>query len=143
MFKTIRSQQFKKTDADIKVSRDSKDYAALVPNAELLDMEKKLKRNGKWNHNSFATDFLPAYINQLKTQDGRDALNDLFKKSKAGTEILLANHSNGNAYDWSTVIIGLMQGAGADTTSENQLGFFYDAYKQPTEATAIVMSHEM
>lgn len=129
MIYSIRSQQFERAMADIKLSRKNGPYMELVPNASLVKLESRLKKKGRWTPETFRADFLPAYMEQLKTKPCRDALNDLYGKAKSGKVVAVANSTSGKDNDWSSVIVGLMQGAGIPVEPGVDMAEFFAMYK--------------
>lgn len=129
MIKVVRSQQLWNTKADIKLSRKNKTYTAIIPDGPLTLLEAVYKRDGKWDRETFTTEFVPRYMAQLQTPEARDALNTLYHECKNGKSLAIANSSMGRIYDWSTVILGLLQGAGLESESEYDLRVFFTVYK--------------
>lgn len=129
MIKVVRSQQLWNTKADIKLSRKNKEYTAIIPNGSLTILEAVYKRDGKWNRETFTTEFMPRHMAQLQTPEARDALNKLYTECKNGKSLAIANNSMGRVLDWSSVILGLLQGAGLESEDEHDLSFFFTAYK--------------
>lgn len=135
MFRTVTSQQLKHNPADITISNKTADeYSPLVPGTDLKALETKMKNRQTWNDDVCYQDYVTQYIFQLQSPACRKVLNKLYQESKAGKTIIFANHNKGNDHSWSSVLMGLMQGAKAECETPTDYSHYFTIYKQTRKA---------
>ena len=104
---------------------------ALSPSEDLYKQYLRLRREGKWNEESFASIYVPQFLADMHNPDAREALNMLFT---LGSKKKIALY----CYCWNerlchrSIIAGLLQGAGADVVLPTGRDFsqYYQQYRQ-------------
>lgn len=85
------------------------------PDVSLFRTFRQLQSEGRWNADTFQSIYVPRFLAQMATDPGAaNALNDLFRRSKAGERIGLCCTCTNEMLCHRSIIAGLLQGAGAD-----------------------------
>lgn len=86
----------------------------LAPSRDLWYKYLRLKERGIWNAYTYAKEYVPQFLEEMKSIWARDALNDLYHRSKAGAKIQLCCFCTDETLCHRSIIAGLLQGVGAD-----------------------------
>lgn len=102
----------------------------LSPSTELFYRYRQLKAQNNWNERTFQEEYVPAFLKQMCGKEERNALNTIYKESKT-KNIIAACFCDEEYLCHRSVVIGLLQGAGANIkTQENKdYSHYYRAYK--------------
>lgn len=98
----------------------------LSPSWDLFKNYLSWAKSGEWNEQCFMERYVPCFLEQMKTQEAKQALNSLYFKSKT-TNILLVCYCPNEALCHRSIVMGLLQGVGAETDGNNYR-HFYDMY---------------
>lgn len=98
----------------------------LSPSKALFFEYRRLADAGAWNQEAFDEIYVPRFIEEMRADAPRAALNQLYKESKEGKRIALACFCTDEAMCHRSIIAGFLQGAGADV--ETKTGSDYSRY---------------
>lgn len=98
----------------------------LAPSTALLKKYLDLKKAENWNAQTFHDIYLPQFLSEMRTDEARNALNELYKRSKNGETIVIACFCPTESLCHRSILAGMMQGAGASVMTNT--GADYSAY---------------
>ena len=110
-----------------------KQVTALSPEKSIFWHYLDLKKAGNWNENTFATDYVPAFISQLHNDpEAINMLNTLYQLDKAGKNICLVCFCMDETMCHRSIIAGLLQAVGCNVVTEtgNDYRKYYDLFKK-------------
>ena len=100
----------------------------LSPSPDLFHKYLYWKDNGKWNEDTFQNKYVPQFLYEMHSQEAKNILNDLFYKSK-NKHMLLACFCPNETLCHRSIICGLLQGVGCETSADNY-SHYYTIYKK-------------
>ena len=109
-----------------------KHLPVLSPDTRLFQTFRQLQSEGKWNEDAFQKVYVPRFLSQIASDPmAADALNDLFRRSKAGESIGLCCTCTNEKSCHRSIIAGLLQGADADVrlASGKDFSTYFEQYK--------------
>ena len=101
----------------------------LSPSWDLFKDYRDWANTGTWDKECFKKQYVPRFLKEMKSAEAKQALNNLYFKDKAGKNILLVCFCTDETMCHRSIIIGLLQGVGANT-NENDYRHFYKIYKE-------------
>lgn len=110
-----------------------KQVTALSPEKSIFWHYLDSKKAGNWNANTFATDYVPAFISQLRNDpEAINMLNTLYQLDKAGKNICLVCFCTDETMCHRSIIAGLLQAVGCNIVTEtgNDYRKYYDLFKK-------------
>ena len=99
----------------------------LSPSSDLFHKYLYWKDNGEWNEDTFQNKYVPQFLCEMHSQEAKNILNDLFYKSK-NKHILLVCFCPNETLCHRSIICGLLQGVGCETSADNY-SHYYTIYK--------------
>jgi len=88
----------------------------LSPSSNLFFAYLALKKENKWNKESFDKNYVPEFIKGINNENSREKLNLLWKKSK-DKKILIICPCQDESLCHRSVVGGILSGAGAEVIS--------------------------
>lgn len=113
--------------------RDVEQLTALSPEYSIFRRYLQLRDAGAWNADSFAREYVPAFIRQIKNDPAALAhLADISARSAAGERIALLCFCSDESLCHRSIIAGILRGAyGCDVRTERALDYtLYARYFQ-------------
>ena len=100
----------------------------LSPSPDLFHKYLYWKDNGEWNEDTFQNKYVPQFLYEMHSQEAKNILNDLFYKSK-NKHTLLDCFCPNETLCHRSIICGLLQGVGCETSADNY-SHYYTIYKK-------------
>ena len=109
----------------------------LSPSQKLWGKFNKLKLDGRWNEETFRSEYLPVFLKEMRSEAAREKLNELYKKDKAGRSIALVCFCKEENLCHRSIIAGILQGVGCNvhTATGNDYSKYYAEYMQNATLT--------
>lgn len=101
---------------------------ALSPSPELFQCYLSWRNAYKWNRDMFHKQYVPRFLKEMKEELPRHFLNTLYIRAKS-KHILLACFCPDESLCHRSIVCGLMQGVGCET-SANDYRHYYTLYKE-------------
>lgn len=104
--------------------------ADLSPSPYLFREYLSLKKNGKWNMESFKSFYVPVFLKEIKENKmAKSMLNKIYHLDKQGVDISLICFCPEEAMCHRSIVAGLLQGAGANVSCNTDYSYYYSQYK--------------
>ena len=100
----------------------------LSPSPDLFNKYLTWRNNGKWNEDTFQNKYVPQFLHEMHSTASKNSLNALFYKAK-GKHILLACFCPNEALCHRSIVCGLLQGVGCETSADDY-SYYYKLYKE-------------
>lgn len=112
--------------------------AVLSPSTDLFFKYQDLKNKGCWNENTFQTEYVPVFLNEMQSAEAKAALNQLFVESKT-KKIALICYCHDENLCHRSIIAGLLNGAGALVVTQTGESYtkYFDEYKMIKERLSV------
>lgn len=146
MIKIGRISEFKQgmcdyTFAIVRSFKDSSTWMQQLPqlspsNALFSDYIKIWKPNNMWNKETFESQYLPRFLEQIANDiEAKKWLNWIVKQDRAGKTIGLACFCTDETLCHRSIIAGLLQGVGANVVTKNNNDYkhYYEQFKEITK----------
>ncbi len=103
----------------------------LSPSSALFLQYRELVNENNWNAKTFRKIYVPWFIREMRQQYARDALNKLYQLDRQGKKVALACFCKDETLCHRSIIVGLLQGAGANVMTDTGLDYsnYYELYK--------------
>lgn len=93
---------------NVKVIRD------LSPSKDLFSFYLGSKRRGDWNMDTFLQKYVPAFLNYINCEDGRDRLNELWRLDKVKKSVLIVCSCQNESMCHRSILAGILASVGCD-----------------------------
>lgn len=101
----------------------------LSPSEPLFWDYRKWLNQGIWNAECFAQRYAPRFLREVyASQEAKDALNDLYKKDKAGKKIALLCFCDDESLCHRSIVAGLLKAVGCNVRTWHGDGSEYVKY---------------
>ncbi len=101
----------------------------LSPSEDLFFKYCKLKREGKWNEESFKNQYVPVFIKEMTSETAKSKLNLLYEKSKSIPRIAIACYCDKESLCHKSIIGGMIAGSGAPNYYLGKYNHYFDLWK--------------
>lgn len=99
----------------------------LAPSGDLLRKYIWLREQGMWNDETFRSDYVPKYLEEMLTEEARLKLNELYSVSKDKV-IYIVCFCHDESLCHRSILGGLMQGVGVEVESVSGGKIDYSKY---------------
>lgn len=99
----------------------------LSPSRQLFSDYQKWKGEGKWGEEMFREVYVPRFLEEMKGREQKNALNQLFLRSKT-KDILLVCYCGQEDICHRSIVMGLLQGANAECDMTVDYSEYYRMY---------------
>ena len=94
-------------------------HAELSPSLDLLSWTIQQKRKFRFSQEMFDQEYVPRFLEEIRTQTAREALNHLYAEQKKKC-IALVCSCRTESLCHRSILAGLFVGAGCEVTNENR-----------------------
>ncbi len=109
-------------------------HTELSPSKDLFFLYLQLKKEGHWNKTTFQSMYVPQFLYELKygAENGKSALNNLWKRDKIGENICLLCFCPNETLCHRSIVAGLLQATGCNVVTETGTDFsqYYQSYRK-------------
>ena len=131
----VRKGAFDQTWAIVRSFKSSSNWMTQVqtlsPSWDLFGKYQDLKKQGRWNNDTFKSIYVPQFLNEMKAQAARDKLNELYAAANSQQRIALVCFCPDERLCHRSIVAGLLQGVGADVRIKSGANYA-DYYRQFT-----------
>lgn len=106
--------------------------ADLSPSYDLFTKYRTLVKNNNWNASTFASIYVPQFLQEMKQPAATQWLNKLYNLDKQGSKICLICFCPEEVMCHRSIVAGLLQGVGVNVTTNSNTDYshYYKQYQQ-------------
>ena len=86
----------------------------LSPSWSLFELYRKKRASSLWTRTVFEEEYVPRFLDEMKTKAARDKLNELFLRSRNGEHIVIACFCSDVGKCHRSIVASLLDGVGCE-----------------------------